>query len=129
MMTKSEITEVMARAMQAHEWSGSATGKAPVFEGDERQYWFACAKATHDALTANGMMVVPIEVVQFDCTQYPAMEAKAVEIAGRISGRLGEKAELPDAVQVLRDAEELFLAGMADHDKYTTVATSKDITK
>lgn len=54
------------------------------------------------------------ELLQFDCTRFPSMEAKATEIANRVSGPPGGPPRLPDAVQVLEDAAALMAAGLAD---------------
>jgi hypothetical protein len=59
-MTEDEIIELMARAMQAHEWSSSDSAPPP-FKADEQNYWMMSAKKAHAALTAKGLAIVPVE--------------------------------------------------------------------
>jgi len=57
------------------------------------------------------------ELLEFDPTRFPSMEAKAIEIANRIAGPRGGPPSIPDPVQVLEDAAALMEAGVGDLGK------------
>lgn len=54
------------------------------------------------------------EILAFDCTGFPSMEAKAVEWANRISGPKGQPPYHPDPVGILEMCEEIATAALQD---------------
>lgn len=57
------------------------------------------------------------EILVFDCTGFPSMEAKAVEWANKISGPLGQPPFHPDPVGILVMCEEIATAALQDLDR------------
>jgi hypothetical protein len=57
------------------------------------------------------------EILTFDITRFPSMEAKAVEWANRIAGPRGGKPSLPDPVCVLEMCEDIAAAGLVDAER------------
>lgn len=57
------------------------------------------------------------EILAFDCTCFPSMEAKAVEWANRISGQMGLPPFHPDPVGILQLCEEIATAALQDLDR------------
>lgn len=53
------------------------------------------------------------EILTFDCTRFPAMEAKAIEWANHIAGPRGQAPYHPDPVGVLEMCEDIARAAIA----------------
>lgn len=54
------------------------------------------------------------EILEFDCTCFPDMEAKAVEIAMQIAGRKGAEPDHPDPVRLLEMCADIAKAALRD---------------
>ncbi|WP_242136983.1 hypothetical protein [Sphingomonas sp. TREG-RG-20F-R18-01] len=54
------------------------------------------------------------EILTFDITRFPSMEAKAIEVSNYISGTKGEPPRCPDPVCLLEYCERIAAAGMKD---------------
>lgn len=57
------------------------------------------------------------EALDADCTAFPLMEAKLIEVANRISGLKGEPPCHPDPVMVSEWVSEINHAALAQQDK------------
>ncbi len=92
-----------------HEQEGMATARI-LSEGVRA---VACA-LREQALRNTARETLLKQLAEGDITELPAMEAKVIEIANRISGMRGEEPTHPDPVMLLEWFAELTAAGLGD---------------
>lgn len=59
-------------------------------------------------------ILAALQVVTFDCTRFPGVEAKAIEWANRIAGPKGRAPYHPDPIGVLEMCTDIMAAGLDD---------------
>jgi len=111
-----EADELVERLLEPDAWWGEYGGCMPDKARDSAPFQAADLitqlRASVAALEAG--LQEAREILEGDITAFPTMEAKAIEVANRISGTCGGPSCHPDPVMLLEWVDEINKAGLSD---------------